>query len=201
MRLRIVASALILALSAAPAGAQTGDTAYGGPLTIKEVTPLTDILAAPAKFAGKEIRTFGYVYEMCTESGCWLGILPSPGSEQMLKISWYDTEIRFPIGEETVGHVIELQGKVITAEQEGAAHAAHEAAAGMEEAAHEAETHEAAAMRTIYTCPMHPDVVQDEPGNCPLCKMKLRAKEIPAPTYGNAAINGSAAVVKARPGR
>ena len=24
-----------------------------------------------------------------------------------------------------------------------------------------------------YTCPMHPDVIQDEPGNCPKCGMKL----------------------------
>jgi FtsP/CotA-like multicopper oxidase with cupredoxin domain len=25
----------------------------------------------------------------------------------------------------------------------------------------------------VYTCPMHPDVVQDEPGRCPHCSMKL----------------------------
>jgi hypothetical protein len=24
-----------------------------------------------------------------------------------------------------------------------------------------------------YTCPMHPEVVRDEPGNCPLCGMTL----------------------------
>lgn len=24
-----------------------------------------------------------------------------------------------------------------------------------------------------YTCPMHPDVVKDSPGNCPKCGMKL----------------------------
>jgi FtsP/CotA-like multicopper oxidase with cupredoxin domain len=27
----------------------------------------------------------------------------------------------------------------------------------------------------VYTCPMHPDVVQDEPGRCPQCGMKLIA--------------------------
>lgn len=26
---------------------------------------------------------------------------------------------------------------------------------------------------TIYTCPMHPQIRQDEPGNCPICAMKL----------------------------
>ncbi len=28
-------------------------------------------------------------------------------------------------------------------------------------------------MATIYQCPMHPTVVQDHPGNCPICGMKL----------------------------
>jgi rubrerythrin len=28
-----------------------------------------------------------------------------------------------------------------------------------------------------YTCPMHPEVVQDKPGNCPKCGMKLVVKK------------------------
>ena len=28
-----------------------------------------------------------------------------------------------------------------------------------------------------YTCPMHPEVVQDTPGNCPKCGMKLVEKK------------------------
>ena len=30
---------------------------------------------------------------------------------------------------------------------------------------------------TIYTCPMHPEVVSDKPGRCPKCGMKLVPKE------------------------
>ena len=29
---------------------------------------------------------------------------------------------------------------------------------------------------TQYTCPMHPEVVKDVPGNCPKCGMKLVVK-------------------------
>ena len=31
----------------------------------------------------------------------------------------------------------------------------------------------AAAAGTIYTCPMHPEIRQDHPGNCPKCGMTL----------------------------
>ena len=31
--------------------------------------------------------------------------------------------------------------------------------------------------KDVYTCPMHPNVVSDKPGNCPQCGMKLEKKE------------------------
>jgi len=34
---------------------------------------------------------------------------------------------------------------------------------------------------TVYTCPMHPEVIADKPGRCPKCGMKLVPKE-PAKT-------------------
>lgn len=30
--------------------------------------------------------------------------------------------------------------------------------------------------KDIYTCPMHPEIVQNEPGSCPICKMDLEKK-------------------------
>jgi FtsP/CotA-like multicopper oxidase with cupredoxin domain len=35
----------------------------------------------------------------------------------------------------------------------------------------------------VYSCPMHPEVVQEEPGHCPKCGMKLLAVQAPATTY------------------
>jgi Cu(I)/Ag(I) efflux system membrane fusion protein len=46
----------------------------------------------------------------------------------------------------------------------------------------------------IYTCPMHPTIVQDHPGNCPICGMKLvkvekgkQSSPSPQPSRGNIA--------------
>jgi len=30
----------------------------------------------------------------------------------------------------------------------------------------------------IYTCPMHPEVEQDHPGECPICGMALEPKTV-----------------------
>jgi Cu+-exporting ATPase len=38
---------------------------------------------------------------------------------------------------------------------------------------HSALTQEVIAVGTIYTCPMHPEIRQDHPGNCPKCGMTL----------------------------
>ena len=60
---------------------------------------------------------------------------------------------------------------------ESAMHGSHH---GKEEAKHEHsgdekshEHDEAAGEKAVYTCPMHPEVKQNEPGKCPKCGMNL----------------------------
>ena len=57
--------------------------------------------------------------------------------------------------------------------------------AGQEAAAPSAETTAATETKTQYTCGMHPFVIQDEPGLCPICGMKLTP--LKAGTAGQAA--------------
>lgn len=59
------------------------------------------------------------------------------------------------------------------------------------------DTHEGAATR--YTCPMHAEIVQDHPGDCPLCGMPLVPLEAPVPGPGaavaaHAAVSGQATI-------
>ena len=34
----------------------------------------------------------------------------------------------------------------------------------------------------VYTCPMHPEITRNAPGNCPICGMKLVPKKSPKPS-------------------
>ena len=49
--------------------------------------------------------------------------------------------------------------------------------------------------KQLYTCGMHPAVIQDHPGNCPICGMKLTP--IKSGTSGDASANSSAIAVDA----
>jgi hypothetical protein len=41
--------------------------------------------------------------------------------------------------------------------------------------------HAAPTAGVTYTCPMHPEIVRNAPGNCPICGMTLVKRETPAP--------------------
>ena len=52
--------------------------------------------------------------------------------------------------------------------------------------------------RTQYTCPMHPEVVSDEPGNCPKCGMTLVPKETSATGHSGHAMPAKEPAMPAR---
>ncbi|MGP8238302.1 MAG: efflux RND transporter periplasmic adaptor subunit [Limisphaerales bacterium] len=47
--------------------------------------------------------------------------------------------------------------------------------------------------KTLYTCGMHPQVIQDHPGNCPICGMKL------TPIRKEASLDNTNSIASARP--
>lgn len=42
---------------------------------------------------------------------------------------------------------------------------------------HDANAKQTTKVSSVYTCPMHPEVVSDKPGKCPKCEMNLVLKE------------------------
>jgi membrane fusion protein, copper/silver efflux system len=56
--------------------------------------------------------------------------------------------------------------------------------------------HNLGGQKTLYTCGMHPQVIQDHPGNCPICDMKLTPVRRP-PAGGDQATNGTTGATNA----
>ncbi len=59
-----------------------------------------------------------------------------------------------------------------------------------------AESHKGAGE---YTCSMHPEIIGDHPGLCPVCKMDLRKKESVRPTESNHSAMDMASAPSAMP--
>jgi hypothetical protein len=93
---------LICASVAIPGGAKK----YGKPLTVKEVTKISDILADPEKFDGKKIRVEGAVVDVCSMRGCWIKIAGDKESES----------IRFKVDDGVIVFPMEAKGKNASAE-------------------------------------------------------------------------------------
>jgi hypothetical protein len=72
-----------------------GFTHYGKPFTVKEETKISEILAAPEKFAGKKVKVRGTVTNVCAERGCFLN-LKGDKKFQELQFKVDDGVIVFP---------------------------------------------------------------------------------------------------------
>lgn len=82
---------------------------YGKKVTVKEVTPIADILANPEKFEGKQVLVEGKVGDVCKKMGCWM-MLTGEGKDETIRIKVKDGEIVFP--QDARGKMARAQGIV-----------------------------------------------------------------------------------------
>lgn len=103
------------------------DTPLGKPLTLKEPTPIPEVLAAADKYVGKTVQVKGRATEVCQMAGCWTSLVDD-ASGKMLRIKVNDGEIVFP--KEAVGKTVVAEGvlkKFELTREQAVARAKHEA--------------------------------------------------------------------------
>ena len=86
-------------------------------ITLKDYTPISKILAAPASFEGKRVLVKGEAVAVCEKRGCWVTLKSDADNSKSLRVKVEDGEIVFPL---TVkGDQVEAEGivqKVVTPE-------------------------------------------------------------------------------------
>jgi hypothetical protein len=70
--------------------------AYGEPITLTEITPISAILDDPQAFVGKKVLVKGMIVEVCEMRGCWMD-LASDRAYEKLQIKVEDGVIVFPL--------------------------------------------------------------------------------------------------------
>ena len=91
-----VATAALAALLLATPLLAGEATTYGKPLTVKEVTKVSDILAHPEQYQGKRVKVEGAVVEVCKMRGCWIQIAGDKDFES-IRFKVDDGVITFPL--------------------------------------------------------------------------------------------------------
>jgi Rieske Fe-S protein len=101
--MRVMATLLLTCLATvAASGARAGaaDTTLGTGVTLETTTPIADVIASPAGFAGQTIRVEGVVTAVCQHMGCWMTLAPAGatgGTPATLRLKVDDGVIVFPV--------------------------------------------------------------------------------------------------------
>jgi hypothetical protein len=127
----IATTVLTISMSVPARSAET----FGTAPTVKDATPIAQLLAKPADFQGKTVRVEGIVTDVCSMMGCWMGLAPTnapKGPAVLIKVD--DGVIVFPTSARgkraTAQGVVERVGAADAEGQEAARehaeHAEHE---------------------------------------------------------------------------
>jgi hypothetical protein len=87
---------LALVVTFAALQAQQPQT-YGAGVSLKDTTPLAQVIEKPASFEGKTVRVEGTVTAVCMHMGCWMALTPDKTSDaKTMLIKVDDGVIVFP---------------------------------------------------------------------------------------------------------
>mgnify|MGYP001824897072 CR=1 FL=1 len=107
MRIERVTAMGLLLLTIAGAALAGDATSYGEGAGEGELTPIAEIVAAPQRFEGREVRVRGEVSGVCQMMGCWME-LEAEGARVRIKVE--DGVIVFP--EDALGSRAVARGTV-----------------------------------------------------------------------------------------
>ena len=96
--MRAAAALLLTCLLATPIAA--ADTTLGTGVTLDTATPIADVIAKPAGYAGQTIRVEGVVTAVCEHMGCWMTLAPAGAAGEKpatLRLKVDDGVIVFPV--------------------------------------------------------------------------------------------------------
>ena len=93
----VVSTGVALLIAVAALHAQKSET-YGAGVSLKETTPLAQLIDTPATFEGKTVRVEGVVTAVCMHMGCWMALTPdaSAADAKTMLIKVDDGVIVFP---------------------------------------------------------------------------------------------------------
>ena len=104
-----------------------GPKKLGKPLTLKQQSSISQIVADPASFEGKIVQVKGKVSEVCEMMGCWMTIADAESGKH-IKVKVKDGEIVFP--KDAIGKTAIAEGKLVKlslTKEQAIAQAKHEA--------------------------------------------------------------------------
>ena len=130
--------ALILVFVAAASmatAAFNGDEKLGAGVSLKDATPIADVVKNPDAFVGKTIRIDGTATAVCQHMGCWLAVSETDSADAAtVRLKVEDGVIVFPVSAK--GKKVSAQGtfeRIAAGDAEGkeaaSEHAKHQAKA------------------------------------------------------------------------
>ena len=122
-------AALLLSCLTSVSLAAAADTTLGSGVSLETATPIADVIASPANFAGRTVRVEGVVTAVCEHMGCWMTLAPAGAAGDRpptLRLKVEDGVIVFPVSAR--GRTAVAQG-VLTRVGGDDHHAAEQAAA------------------------------------------------------------------------